>query len=170
MLYRRGTVDGQIESYLGRPDNPEPRFLNDGLYFRHLSRFLEWFPESAIKVIFYDDIRRDPEAVIADVGAFLNLPDLDEPLALGERANVKDAPLLPLGLRRTLAPAKNLVAPLRSKPWFNTVRNLFARDANYPPLSSDLRASMRDYYARDVQDLAGMLGRDLGHWLAAAKQ
>lgn len=166
MLYRRGTVSGEIHKFLGSQDNTQPRFLNDGLYNQHLRRFLDYFPADKVKIILYDDIRTTPEEVVTEVNVFLGLPDLESGVQLVERANVKDAPLLPLAMRRTLAPAKRLVAPLRSKPWFKAVHGVLSKEMPYPALSPDLKRSMRDFYAKDVQGLGSLLQRDLSHWLS----
>ncbi|WP_338425829.1 sulfotransferase [Sphingopyxis kveilinensis] len=166
MLFRRGTVNGEIGKFLGSQDNPQPRFLNDGLYNQHLKRFLDHFPAANIKTILYEDIRKTPEEVVRNVNMFLGLPDLGHEIQLVERANVKDAPLLPLAMRRTLAPAKRLVAPLRSKPWFKAIHGTLAREVPYPQLSHDLKQSMRDFYAKDVEGLGTLLQRDLSHWLS----
>lgn len=166
MLFRRGTVDGEIQKFLGSQDNPQPRFLNDGLYNQHLRRFLDYFPTENVKIILYEDIRTTPENAVRNVNTFLGLPNLGHELQLVERANVKDAPLLPLAMRRTLAPAKRLVAPLRSKPWFKAIHGALAKEMPYPALSPDLKQSMRDFYAKDIQGLGSLLQRDLSHWLS----
>jgi len=166
MLFRRGTVDGEIRKFLGSRDNPQPRFLNDGLYNQHLRRFLDHYPAANIKTVLYEDIRTTPKEVVKHVNLFLGLPDLGHEIQLVERANVKDAPLLPLAMRRTLAPAKRLVAPLRSKPWFKAIHGTLAREVAYPKLSHDLKQSMRDFYAKDVEGLETLLQRDLSHWLS----
>jgi len=164
MLFRRGTVSGEIQKFLGSQDNLQPRFLNDGLYNQHLRRFLNHFPADNVKVILYEDIRATPKEVVTDVNDFLGLPALPD-LQLVERANVKDAPLLPLAMRRTLAPAKGLVAPLRSKPWFKAIHGALSSEVPYPELSPDLIQSMRDFYSNDVQGLSALLQRDFSHWL-----
>lgn len=165
MLYRRGTVSSEIHKFLGSRDNPQPRFLNDGLYNQHLKRFLDFFPSNNVKIILYEDIRTTPKKVVTNVNDFLGLADVGTELQLVERANTKDAPLLPLAMRRTLAPAKGLVAPLRSKPWFKTIHGVLSKEMTYPELSPDLRQSMRDFYSKDVQDLGTLLQRDLSYWL-----
>jgi len=165
MLFRRGTVNGEIQRFLGSQANSQPRFLNDGLYNQHLRRFLDYFPAANVKIILYEDIRAMPEEVVHDVNSFLGLPDLGSDLQLVERANVKDAPLLPLAMRRTLAPAKRFVAPLRSKHWFKAIHGALAKEVPYPALSHDLKQSMRNFYAKDVQGLGSLLQRDLSHWL-----
>lgn len=165
MLFRRGTVDGDIERYLGSTSNPEPRFLNDGLYFKNLTSFLEFYPEDRIKVILQEDIKPRSAGIVAEVCSFLGLRAPDAPLPIVPNANVKDAPLLPLPLRKLLAPAKRLVAPYRDSSWFNTLRGPLAREVDYPALPDDLRARMRDFYADDVARLGALIGRNLDHWL-----
>lgn len=166
MLYRRGSVGADIASYLGQQPSTEPRFLEDSRYFKHLSRFLDWYPASQLKVILYDDIRTRPEQIISEVGTYLDLRELPVPLPPVPNANVKDAALLPLPLRLALAPAKKWVAPLRSQAWFKAIHGKLAREIAYPPLTADLRASMRDRFTSDVEQLGALLGRDLTSWLS----
>jgi Sulfotransferase family len=168
MFYRRGSVGADIRTYLDPSRrSPIPRFLADGAYHRHLSRFLEFYPASRLKILTYDDIVQSPVHTLREVETFLDLARPESPIALVANANVKDAPLLPLALRRALAPAKRWVAPLRSQSWFEAIRGKFARKIVYPALPDDLRRDLCDYYAKDIANLEGLIGRDLGHWLAA---
>src|SRR3546814_6068286 len=67
MFFRRGAVTPHPERYLIRSETSIPRFLEDGLYFRHLSRFVDFFPREQISIILYDDIKSPPDEVIAQV-------------------------------------------------------------------------------------------------------
>ena len=78
--------------------------------------------------------------------------------------NDSEAPLVPLPLRRLPQPLKNLVAPLRGNAAFKAARKLIARPVQYPPLTSELRLRLSDYYREDVIQLGAMLGRDLSAW------
>lgn len=166
MLYRRGTVKGNPENYLVRAHTDVPRFLDDGLYGQHLARFLEFFPKEQLKVILYDDIRNQPAAIIEDISSYIGVEPFLDNVAAAERVKYKDAPMLPLGLRKLLEPVKGLAQPLRGKPWFAAVHRKIARPVEYPPLTADLRARMRDYFADDVTGLGKLLGRDMNFWLA----
>jgi hypothetical protein len=165
MLYRRGTVGRRPERYL-RSGSTLPRFLEDGLYHRHLARFLEYFPREKIEVILHEEIRQQPEAVIARVSRHIGIDVRISEAAVAARVNDGEVPLLPLTLRRLLSPAKDAVGPWRDQPWFQTVRNALARTPSYPPLTDDLRKRLRDYYAADVQELGRMLSRDMTSWLS----
>lgn len=168
MLFRRGTVDGEIERHLGAGDE-QPRFLAGGLYRQHLARFLNHFPAEQLQIILYDDIRSKPEATLQAVGKHIGAQRTLYPVALEERQNDSRKPMLPLAMRRFMAPIKPVVAPLRDNALFAMVHRRLARPVAYPPLTSDLRLRLRDYYAEDVRQLGMMIGRDLRPWLAVGK-
>lgn len=168
MLYRRGQVGGDVERYLDTR-SAVPRFLENGLYARHIARWRDHFPADRLKIILYDDIRADPERVLADVCGVLRLPPTIDAERVRRRSNDSEAPLVPLALRRLPQPIKNLVAPLRGNPAFEATRRIFARSVDYPRLSSDLRMRLNDYYADDVAQLGRILDRDLSAWSDAAR-
>ena len=168
MLYRRGTVRGQPDAYFNRATTPQPRFLDDGLYRRHLDRFLDHFPRGQIKVILYEDLKARPEAVIADVCQHVGLPPYLQEDAIQARLNASEARMLPLGIRRALQPLKPVAKPLRGSLLFETLRSPLTRPLQYPPLERDTRQRLRDFYADDVAGLEQLLGRDLSGWLAEA--
>lgn len=166
MLYRRGTVKEGPEAYLTSLDNPQPRFLRDGLYAEHLARWLALFPEEAILPILYDDVKADPAGTIARVTEHIGAAPFYDAELGSRRENNGAARMLPLPVRKTLAPLKRSLAPLRGHRWFEATRSLMARQVAYPPLSAELRAHLQRFYAADVQTLGRMLGRDLSHWTA----
>lgn len=167
MLYRRGEVGADAASYLDPARAGLRRFLDDGLYARHLDAFLALFPRERIKVILYDDIRRDADGVFDDVTGFLGLSDPTRPEALCRRVKDKERAMLPLPLRRALRPLKGAARPLRGRPWFQAAHRLLARPTAYPPLDGELRRRMAAHYLDDVRALERLLGRDLGAWLRA---
>ena len=168
MLYRRGTVGDDIDACLDRDRTREPRFLDDGLYARHLGRFLDHFPAERLKVVLHDEIRADPVAVIRDLTGLLGLPA--RPVAApAARVNDGASALVPLALRRLPQPVKDLVAPLRGNPVFDRVRGAIARPVRYPPLDDKVRARLSDFYRDDIGALERMLGRDLGGWTRPAR-
>lgn len=168
MLFRRGSVDGEIERYM-RADNEQPRFLTGGLYRQHLARFYDHYPAAQVQVILYEDIRARPEATIQAVGRHIGSRTPLQPVAVDLRQNDGSRPMLPLPVRRLMAPLKPAVAPLRDNAWFQRLHRQLARPVEYPPLTDDLRLRLRDYYADDVRRLGMMIGRDLRPWLAVGK-
>lgn len=163
MLFRRGTVDGDIRRHL-TVGGPQPRFLEDGFYWRHLQRWFDLFPKEQVHILLYDDVLADAQGELAKVAGFLDLADV-RPVAPEVRRNDSKARMLPLGIRRVVAPLKPIAAPFRSSGWFQQLHGALARPVPYPPLDPDLRAQLQDTYARDVEQLGAVLGRDLSGWV-----
>jgi hypothetical protein len=169
MFFRRGDVAADPERYLTRSRTEIPRFLEDGLYFRHLRRFLDFFPQDQIRAILYDDIEHRPDIAYRAVCEHIGVQEA--PLsAVSEKVKFKEAPMLPLALRRLLKPVKHLAEPWRHNHWFEAARNRLAKPVDYPPLSDSLRQSLGDYYAYDVEELGRFLGRDMTAWLEPQAQ
>jgi hypothetical protein len=164
MLYRRGMVGGDPRRYFERGHPAGSRFLEGGRYALHIQRLFHHLPGAKLKVILYEDIRREPEAVIGEVCRHIGVPVHVTPEAAADRRNDSRTPMLPLPMRRMLRHARPILDPLRSNPLLARARAAIARPVRYPPLTEELRATLCDYYREDVRALAGILGRDMTAW------
>lgn len=163
MLFRRGTVDKRIERHL-RPGGPQPRFLEDGYYARHLSRWLDHFSRDQLLVLLSEDVASAPDETMRRVAQHIGY---ERPLVLAQpevRQNDSRAPALPPRMRALLAPLKPVAAPLRQKNWFRRLHSAMAAPPPYPPLTAELRRELRNRYADDVEALSAIIGRDLSTW------
>ncbi|MBT2134053.1 sulfotransferase [Croceibacterium sp. LX-88] len=170
MLFRRGTVRGQPEEYLSSLDNPQPRFLNDGLYGKHLSRWLDHFEREQLFAFRFEDVARDPEQVVRLTSEHIGAPVLFDPGLANKHENSSKSPLLPLPLRKALAPLKDTVRPVRGTRLFEGARSLLARQVAYPPLRPDLRERLTEFYQKDIDLAEKLLGLDLSHWKVPASE
>jgi len=164
MLFRRGQVNGDIDAYLDRARTSQPRFLDDGLYARHIARFLDHFPADQLRIVLHEEISSEPERVVSSICEMLGL----DPMPItspAKRVNDGGAPLAPLAFRRMPATIKRVVAPLRGNPMFESARKLIARPVSYPPLAGEIRKRLEHFYAEDVEQLGTYLGRDLSAWI-----
>ena len=170
MLYRRGTVTGPPEDYLTSLDNPQPRFLDGGLYAAHLKRWLDLFPRDQMLAFTFEDVRTEPQETIAKVCNHIGADLHYDPDFAKRKQNDSSAQHLPLPLRKVLSPLKPLAKSYRDNAVFKATRGLFAKPIDYPPLSEAMRARLADFYLEDVAELGAMLDRDLSHWLDLAKR
>ena len=168
MLFRRGTVKGPPEDYF-HAASEQPRFLRDGLYAEHLMRWFEHFDRQQIKVILFEDVLQAPEETVASVCKHIGVAPHYSTETGSKKVNDASAKFLPMPVRIALEPLKGAVKPLRGSRWFEGVRSLMAREVPYPPLKPAMRAKLVDYYARDVEDLSALIGRDLSHWMVQRK-
>lgn len=164
MLFRRGQVCGDIAKQLNPATTDAPRFLDDGLYARHLRRYRDHFPAEQLTIILHEDIKARPADVLDQVCTFIGLPPAASPAPLDARVNDGKAPLVPLAFRKLPQPLKDLAAPLRGNPGFEAARRLIARPVSYPPLTQDIRRRLEDFYHEDMVQLAQMVHRDLSGW------
>lgn len=169
MLLRRGEVGRDIEAHLDPAKAAAGRFVADGEYARHIAHWLDCFPREQFLILLYDEIRAKPGEAFEDVSRFLSLK-LMAASTIDNSVKVKGEPLLPLGMRRTLAPLKGLAAPLRRHGWFKALRSSMARPFEYPPLTDYLRNRLREHYRQDIGKLEAMLGRPIVGWTERASE
>ncbi len=165
MLLRRGEVSDNIARYLDPDDTPVRRFVDDGLYAHHLAAFLKVFPQTQVKILFYDDILRDPGNVYRDIICFIGLVEAMPIEEIAQRVKDKTTPMLPLPARRLLRPLKGLVRPWRDRAALKKIHGLFARPVAYPPLAETTRRRLAAFYADDVRVLEKLVDRRLDGWL-----
>lgn len=170
MLFRRGSVSRRIEDYLDPRRAEFLRFLENGLYHRHLSRWLDRFSREQLLVLTMEDVTHAPDASLQELARFIGLREELIPAADHERVNDSRRLFLPLEVRRLLAPLKGLAAPLRRSAAFEALRAPLARPISYPALTDELRDRLSAYYRRDIDDLQALLGRDLSHWASTTER
>ena len=146
--FRHGAAAADVDRNPGMDGADADRLHAGGLYYRHLSRFLELFPREQLCVTLYDDLDREPASVLNRIRAHIGLA----PTKVGGSAPLP-GPVQPVGgtTRRGASHAA------------------VGRRARHPELSDALRARLRAYYEADVQALSDLLGRDLTSWLGPTR-
>jgi len=140
-------------------------FLEVGLYYGQVKRYLERFPSHNIRVYWYEEAWRDSNAMLADLFRFLDVDRTYRP-DTSRRSLERRAPRFPSvnrGLKRfDIAHWVNDAVPSAFRPVLR--RLLFHRS---PPgwMNASDRQYLVDYYRDDVMKLAGLLNRDLSAWL-----
>lgn len=143
-----------------RPGGAEP-YVRRGFYSESLRRYQEAFGDH-VRVLFLDDLSREPAATLRDVFEFLDVdPEVADRLAV-ERRNESRSPrggvsrlILRSGRSRKVAAA---VVPPRLRP---SVEGLFSARPKQPPMPPEMRALLVGVYASDHEELQSMLGRPL---------
>jgi len=137
-------------------------FLEFGLYYEQVKRYLELFPRENLRIYLYE---QDHERILPDVLGFLNLDSSFVPDTT-QRHLEKRVP-------RTITPAyflKKYGIWQQAKAWIPTALQPLARAAvlkerktvSIEPMD---RQYLIDYYQEDVRRLANLLERNLEAWL-----
>jgi hypothetical protein len=139
-------------------------FLEYGLYFEQLSRWLETFPAHCIHIVWYEELADQPLETLNAAYEFLGLPafrpdvsrrfyEAQVPVATGASALAKQT-----GLWRAI----RHVAPA---PVVSFMRRHAYRPRGTLQMTAEDRARLIDYYRQDTEQLASMTNRDLTAWL-----
>lgn len=154
-------------------------------YFKHLSRWKEFFAPDQILIVFFDDIVRSPESVLKNAWSFLGI-DCEAWLQRAsanftaiERGGVSPRSGRFEALHRALYgtlvrgiynPLKRIVGPRHAAAVKDGLRlrrmmeGIFFR-RGYPEMSPDVRMRLRDELTGEIEDLSRMTGRDLSGWI-----
>ncbi len=170
-IYAQSTEDlGNLScrDFLFRAD-----IINEGRYLRNLAPFYQMFPRNNILVIFYDEIKEQPRAVVERLYRFLGIDESFQPPVLGK---------VVLGAQRARFPpvahaAYRLAKLLRAMGLPSVVgvlkRNhlvngfLYERLTERPGLSAAVRAEIFELFRLDYPELERLIGRPLPQvWFA----
>lgn len=151
-----GSLEEAIENAHRIGDFPSRRHLLFGLYHAELSHWYPLFPREQIRIYLYEELRSDPQAVLRDLFGFLGVdPHFT---AVMPEANVTQAPR-----------SRRLHELMRGWPQaFDGVRRLNL--VSPPPMRTETWDLLLDYYRPDIEQLQGLIGRDLSHWLDPARE
>lgn len=163
MLLRRGSVDCDIDRHLHPRHASAERFLSDGCYARHLSRFYELFAPEQILLLRYEDILTAPQTQLDRFARHLGLTERLAPPLSGR---VKDAraAVVPRPLRQLLRPIRPVLDPVRQTLPMRWFRGLVARPEAYPEFHADLRKAVAEFYSPQVDALQQLTGMDFTAW------
>jgi len=73
-LYRLKLAYGMFRWSFDEALRNDPELINSGLYWSHLSRWRDYFPDKQLLVMIYDDLAADPQAFLNRIAAFIGLP------------------------------------------------------------------------------------------------
>jgi hypothetical protein len=168
-LLRNGVPAGSFGEAIA---NREYGLLERGRYFEKLAPYLELFPAAQVKVLIFEDLRRDANAYGE---AFLRFVGVDPRVPAFDTAKFQLEASAPRS--RIVAKALKFGATLArrmGRPWWvQAVKESILPSLAYrrlgaeekPTLSASDRSRLQDYFRPDVARLSQYIGRDLdGQW------
>lgn len=148
-----------------------PSILGAGEYAGHLPRWHEAVGTNNLLVVLMDDIRRDPQAVLDQITAFVELSHLDASREAKKRVNAASSPRFPLVAKA----AARAVTALRDARLHRLVElgkriglaRVYSGGEAPPTLSEEDRDRLAQRYAPHVRFVDDLLGRPTG-WTSPA--
>jgi len=140
--------------------------VRESLYYKRLKRYFDLFPRDQIKVIIFEEFKKDPAKTVVDLFGFLGVDTSFVP-DTSIRHNPAGIPKIRLINRLffnpTLIRTAKAVFPESVQEMLKQVQQ---QNLKVPPkFPPDLRAQLLKVYREDMLKLEGLLDRDLSIWL-----
>ena len=157
---RRWNERMRVSKKVGR--GMSKNYVDSGFYARQIKIYLELFPESRMKVVFFDDLVKNPQSVVSGLWDFLGV---DPSVKLKD-----DAPRNPtyksrivyfLAKKIGFATKLNLIMPVSIKV---RLAGIFAKIGKEQSMSAETRRKLIEHFYSHNRELESLLGRDLSNW------
>lgn len=144
-----GALDAENSRLARRPDDPRPAYFGMGSYADQMRRLLSHYPPEQVHSIFFEDLKVRPNDVVLDLCRFLDIR-AQVPSTTGDRHNHHG----PVRSVRLATYARQLPGPV-----CRTVRRLNTRDAEYPAMKHETRATLSTRFAAVNRGLPDLIGK-----------
>lgn len=140
-------------------------YLEVGNYYEQVKRYYDNFPAQNIKVILFDDFKKDAAGTMRDLFHFLGV-DENFALDMSQRYNEAGMPRFgKLNYWLTQIGVYGLVKKVFSPELKEKIKSIIYTKDNIPKITASEKQYLQDYYRNDIQALAKLLNRDLSAWL-----
>jgi len=151
-----------------------PAYIERSMYYPLLKRYFDLFPRRNIKVILFDEIKKDSRAVIKDLYSFLDVDssfvskDIDGKVNVAREVKYK---FLNETLKVILGSLKNIV-PKTLRPSARVVGSSITETFlkfNVQPLEKEsmedeTKKGLLEIFRPDIEKTGKLIGRDLSAW------
>ena len=140
-------------------------YLEIGNYFDQVKRYYDLFRREQIKVILYDDFKKDAKGTLKDLFQFLGV-DPEFEIDMSKRYNEAGMPRFgKLNYWLTQIGVYGIVKRIFSSGLKNKIKGLIYSQENIPAITETEKNHLKAYYHDDTAKLATLLNRDLSRWL-----
>ncbi|MCH2045471.1 MAG: sulfotransferase [Saprospiraceae bacterium] len=151
--------------------------VQEGFYHSHMKKYYDIFPAEQIKVMLYEDLRKDPMAFMREIFEFLEVdPDIDLDMSVQYNVSGKiknrfvdkligQQSVIRRGIEK-IAPA--IVANARDSKWMQRmVTALRKKNMERAPLAAQTKQDLINrIYKQEILSFQQLINKDLTHWLA----
>ncbi|MCC9078670.1 sulfotransferase [Litorilinea aerophila] len=145
---------------------PEASHVKEGFYYRRLRRFYDLFPREQIKIILFEEFKKEPVRVVQELFEFLEVdPEFvpDTSARHNPAAVPKSRLLNRFFFHPTVIRTAKALLPGRAQ---DLARQIRQQNLKPPPkFPADLRARLLQLYRDDILQVEALIDRDLSIWL-----
>lgn len=167
LFVQRRNFRGSFEEFVAA----KPRALQKGFYSRYLKRYLNYFDQSKILCLLFENTVGDVLNTQESLSGFLNIAADKFPPAAGRRkVNSSTVPRLQFVYGFTATIARQLrnweLEPIVDFVMRSNIRRFLAKGSPLPPLDEGLRQELSESYQNEFDDLEQCMDIDLAIWRA----
>jgi len=151
----------------------KPHLIKGAFYYKHLSRYMEYFSPDRICVLIYDDLKAEPGAFLKGIFNFLSVRAGILPSRLNEKIHHTRIPRSRL-MEANLVVARKILRKMRLLPVVDalkarcldkTIKRVNTRkNGSFKEMDPKTRERLNDIFAEDKEKLSELIGRDLSFW------
>ncbi len=171
-----------VKSTFEKEIERNPQYINDGFYYRHLSKFLKYFNSNQVLVVIYEDIILKPEKTAEKIYKFLNIDYKFIPSSLNKIINSYNSSYLKIPLinqimqkiwrktrgyqlgRKALIFFKLLGLNKVAKFVLEVNRAEKKSGSAKEQIRSGTNKKLKEIFESDIKKLENFIGRDLSFW------
>lgn len=150
----------------------EPEYIEKGLYYKQLKRYLEYFEMNRIHIIWFEDIRNKPGEVLKELYRFLGVDETFNPIHANKKINAarearfRQIPVLMNAFTEILTRCGLLfiIKAIKKTGLHAIVKKANARKIMIDPMPEEARRFLRKKFTDDIAELEKLLNKDLSHW------
>lgn len=150
------------------------RFVDEGFYYKYLSSYLKIFDEKQLQILFYADLKNDPEAFLESVFSFLNVDNEFRPEILDKKYHARSSRPKWQSFYNGLASlihkvnelsiGRLITGKLRQSYAKRLFWKIMGSEKEFPEMSKEKIKELKKIYSEDVQHLEKLTNRNLNHW------
>lgn len=144
-------------------------YVELGLYYEQVKRYMDVFSPSQIKLILHDDFKNSPEELLSDLYSFLGISDKSPEIDFSIRHNKAELPKSRMLQRIEKVPfVQKILADYIPGSIRRKLKSGFYSTDGLPKLTIEDRKALIPYFHDDVIKLSRLIDRDLSGWLKHA--
>lgn len=166
--------------FVGKEDRPlmkaleeEPEYLNMSSYYKNLSLYREFFPDEQIFLMWFEDIQKKPDELLADIFSFLGVDPTFRPANMNIKSNQARISRF-VHLQKNISKLKfalshvglsGVLKKMKKAGLSEFVTRLNSKPLEKKTIPEEAKNYIIEQLREDVQQLEILLKKDLSHWL-----
>lgn len=134
------------------------------MYYDQISRFLNYFPREQMHFLLLEELNADPAKELAKICEFLNVDKaFIDTVDLKKRYNPTKVSKIPL-IQFLLLMCRRFIRIKIVMRIIDRLRQINLKDVEKPPMKTETRRVLMDYFKESNQKLGKLIGKDLSIW------